>query len=247
MIEKHALEGMYMAPGTRFYRIASLSTIWVHVTIFEYQLPWVRVGQPVHLELPYWPGEVFHGKVIYLYPYVDPKTRQIRVRLEFPNPEIKLKPGMYGDVVIESGDGQTSTKTSEPSLLVPRDAVIDVGRREPIDGVEQHVGHAYVEVGPGRFEPRQVVIGEELENGELQILSGLKEDEAVVVSGQFELDGERKVKEANMRMLRGNDKKSEAASASSDRGGAATSPSDLSSDRPDDASRSAGSKPRKAP
>ena len=185
-----------MAPGTRFYRIADLSTIWVYVTIYEYQLPRVEVGQPVRLELPYRPGEVFRGKVIYVYPYVDPKTRQIRVRLEFPNPELMLKPEMYADVEIEEPAG-------ESSLLVPRDAVIDVGRRERIEGVERRVGYAYVRVGPGRFEPRLVAIGEEVEGGRLQVLSGLTEGEEVVVSGQFQLDSERKVKEANLRMFRG--------------------------------------------
>lgn len=196
VIEKHALEGMYMAPGTRFYRIVDLSTIWVYVTIYEYQLPRVEVGQPVRLELPYRPGEVFRGKVIYVYPYVDPQTRQIRVRLEFPNPELVLKPEMYADVEIEEPAG-------ESSLLVPRDAVIDVGRHERIEGVERRVGYAYVRVGPGRFEPRLVAIGEEVEGGRLQVLSGLAEGEEVVVSGQFQLDGARKVKEANLRMFRG--------------------------------------------
>jgi multidrug efflux pump subunit AcrA (membrane-fusion protein) len=197
VIEKHALKGMHMAPGTRFFRIADLSTIWVYMTIYEYQLPRVQVGQPVRLELPYRPGEVFRGKVIYVYPYVDPKTRQIRVRLEFPNPELKLKPEMYANVEIQAPPG-------ESRLLVPRDAVIDIGRRERIDGVERHVGYAYARVSPGRFEPRKVVIGVEVEDGGLQLLSGLKDGEAVVVSGQFQLDSERKVKEANLRMLSSN-------------------------------------------
>ncbi len=194
VIEKHALEGMHMAAGTRFYRIADLSTIWVYVTIYEYQLPLVQIGQPVRLTLPYRPGEMFRGKVVYVYPYVDQKTRQIRVRLEFPNPDLKLKPEMYADVEVVAPAG-------ESHLFVPRDAVIDLGRRQPIDGVEQHVGHAYVRLSPGRFEPRLVAIGEEVEGGQLQVISGLKEGELVVVSGQFQLDSERKVKEANLRML----------------------------------------------
>ncbi len=121
VVEKHALRGMHMDAGTRFYRIAGLSTVWVYVTIYEFQLPTVKVGQSVRLELPYRPGEVFAGKVIYIYPSVDARTRQVRVRLEFPNPDTELRPGMFGDVVIALGGDRSS-------LLVPRDSVIDVGQ-----------------------------------------------------------------------------------------------------------------------
>jgi len=144
--------------------------------------------------LPYRPGEVFEGKVIYIYPYVDPKTRQIRVRLEFPNPDLLLKPAMYADVKLE-------TPLAGKQVLVPQDAVIDIGTQKEIDGELRHVGYAYVKVGEGKFEPREVALGEELEGGRLQILAGLKPGEEVVVSGQFQLDSERRVKEANLAML----------------------------------------------
>ncbi len=194
VIEKHAFEGMYMEAGERFYRIADLSRMWVYVTVFEYQLRDVRVGQTARLSFPYRPGETFVGKVIYIYPYVDPKTRQIRVRIEFPNPDLKLKPAMYADVILES-------PIPGKHLLVDQDAVIDVGKRRIIDGVSHPVGQAYVMVEPGKFEAREVVIGEELEGGRLQVLSGLKVGEQVVVSGQFQLDSERRIKEANLAML----------------------------------------------
>ncbi len=194
VIEKHAFRGMYMEPGSRYYRIADLSTMWVYVTIFEYQLDDVQVGQTASLSLPYRPGDVFQGKVIYIYPYVDPKTRQIRVRLEFPNPDLRLKPAMYADVELE-------TPLEGKQILVPQDAVINNGRQKKIDGVLRHVGYAYVRVGEGQFEPREVVLGEELEGGRLQILAGLKPEEEVVVCGQFQLDSERRVKEANLAML----------------------------------------------
>ncbi len=194
VIEKHALRGMYMKPGERFYRIADLSKIWVYVTVFEYQLADVHVGQTAKLTLPFRPGDVFEGKVIYIYPYVDPKTRQIRVRLEFPNPDLRLKPAMYANVELEK-------HLVGKQILVPLDAVIDSGRTKEIDGESRHVGYAYAKIGEGKFEPRAVEFGEELEGGRLQILAGLKPGEQVVVSGQFQLDSERSVKEANLAML----------------------------------------------
>ncbi|MFQ5730559.1 MAG: efflux RND transporter periplasmic adaptor subunit [Planctomycetaceae bacterium] len=194
VIEKHAFRGMYMKAGEPFYRIADLSKMWVYVTIFEYQLPRIRVGQTVRLSSPYRPGEVFTGKIIYIYPYVDPKTRQIRVRLEFPNPNLRLKPEMYADVQIE-------LPIPGKQIFVPQDAVVDVGATKQVRGKQVRVGFAYVMVGPGKFEPREVQLGEELAGGRLQILAGLKPGENVVVSGQFQLDSERKVKEANLEMF----------------------------------------------
>ncbi len=194
VVEKHAFRSMYMKPGERYFRIADLSTMWVYVTIFEYQLDDVHVGQTAKLSLPYRPGELLTGKVIYIYPYVDPKTRQIRVRLEFPNPDLRLKPAMYADVELE-------TRLSGKHVLAPQDAVVYVGTQKKIDGKLRHVGFAYVKVGEGKFEPREVQLGEELENGRLQIIAGLKPGEEVVVCGQFQLDSERRVKEANMAML----------------------------------------------
>lgn len=193
VIEKHAYEGMHMKAGTPFYRIADLSTVWVYVYIYEYQLPSVQMGQPARLTLPFLPGEVFEGKVIYVYPNVDPKTRQIRVRLEFPNPELKLKPQMYANVEISAGRGQQTA--------VPLDAVIYTGDNEVVGNQPRRQGYAYVPVEPGKFEPRRVVLGEDLEGGRVGILSGLEDGEKVVVAGQFLLDAERKTQEANLRMF----------------------------------------------
>ncbi len=194
VIEKHAFEGMEMKPGDRFYRIADMSTVWAYVYIYEFQLPWVQVGQEARLTLPYRPGQVFLGKVVYIYPDVDEKTRQIKVRLEFPNPKQALKPEMYANVEI-------AAQPSGGNLLAPLDAVIYNGKHKQIEGHEQRVGFAYVELAPGQYDPREVLLGEEVGDGNLQILGGLKEGENVVVSGQFQLDSERRVKEANMRMI----------------------------------------------
>ncbi len=205
--EKHAFEGMYMKPGTRFFRIADLSRVWVYVYVYEYQLAWLSVGQAATLTLPYRPGQVFEGKVIYIYPDVDPQTRQIRVRLEFANPQLQLKPEMYGNVEIATQSGQRRA--------VPLDAIIYTGgaktwqgraptghRREAVVGAGRHrVGFAYLQVKPGKFEARETILGEDLEGGKVEVLAGLKDGDRVVVNGQFLLDSERKVKRANLAMF----------------------------------------------
>lgn len=193
VIEKHAFEGMYMKPGTRFYRIADLSKVWVYVYVYEYQLAWLQFGQPARLTLPFRPGEVFEGKVVYIYPHVDPRTRQIRVRLEFPNPQMDLKPEMYGDVEIAAESGRR--------VAVPSDAVIYTGAEKTWEGKPRRAGFAYVEIEPGKYEAREVVLGEDLEGGKVEVLSGLKDGQHVVIDGQFLLDTERKVKQTNLAMF----------------------------------------------
>jgi Cu(I)/Ag(I) efflux system membrane fusion protein/cobalt-zinc-cadmium efflux system membrane fusion protein len=182
--EKMALEGMYLMPGMRIYTIADLSRIWVYVDIYEYQLPWVRLGQPARMTLPYVTGREFVGNVIYIYPYLEPQTRVIKVRLEFENPDLELKPGMYANVKLESD-------LSREALLVPRAAYIDSGERKV----------AFVDRGGGKFTPRDIQTGVEAEDGMVEVLYGLDEGEVIVTSGQFLLDGESKMKEAVAKMM----------------------------------------------
>lgn len=182
--EKMALEGMYVMPGMRLYTVADLSRVWVYVDIYEYQLPWVYTGQPARMTLPYVTGREFIGKVIYVYPYLEPQTRVIKVRLEFENPDLELKPGMYANVKLES-------ELSRDALLIPRAAYIDSGERKV----------AFVDRGDGKFEPRDIQTGVEAEDGMVEVLYGLDEGEVVVTSGQFLLDGESKLKEAVAKMM----------------------------------------------
>lgn len=182
--EKMALEGMYVNPGMRLYTIADLSRVWVYVDIYEYQLPWIRVGQPASMTLPYTPGREFEGTVVYLYPYLEPQTRVIKVRMEFENPTLELKPGMYANVRLES-------ELQRDALLVPREAYIDSGTRQV----------AFVDLGNGKFAPRDIQVGVEAEDGLVEVLYGLDEGEVVVTSGQFMLDAESKLKEAVAKMM----------------------------------------------
>ncbi len=184
IVEKNARDGMHVTPGSKLYTIADLSRVWVYVDIYENEAPFVKIGQEAAMELSYLPGEVFRGKVIYVYPFVDTNTRTIKVRLEFENPHILLKPGMFADVRI-------STDLRRRGLTVPRAAVIDTGQRQL----------AFVALGGGRFEPRDVRVGLDLGDDHVEILSGLDEGEEVVTSGQFLLDSESKLREAVAKMV----------------------------------------------
>ncbi len=182
--EKMALEGMYVMPGMRLYTIADLSRVWVYVDVYEYQLPWIYVGQTARMSLPYVTGREFTGTVIYIYPYLEPQTRVIKVRLEFENPDLELKPGMYANVKLES-------ELARQALLIPREAYIDTGERKV----------AFVDAGNGKFKPRDIQTGVEAEDDMVEVLYGLDEGDVVVTSGQFLLDGESKLKEAVAKMM----------------------------------------------
>lgn len=186
VIAKHANEGMKVDPGMQVYRIADLSTVWVLVTVYEYQLPYVETGMKAKMSLPYIPGQSFEGEVIYIYPYLDKKTREVQVRMQFDNPGNLLKPGMFANV-------QLSNTLAAEKTLAPRSAVIDTGERQV----------AFVSRGEGKFEPRDVRLGIETGDGLVEIISGLKPGELVVTSGQFLLDSEAKMREALAKMIKG--------------------------------------------
>ena len=186
VIAKHANEGMRVDEGMQVYRIADLSTVWVMVTLYEYQLPFVQAGQRAVMTLPYIPGQEFEGKIIYVYPYLDATSRQVSVRLEFDNPTLLLKPGMYANVELRS------TLAGERALA-PRSAILDTGARQI----------AFVSLGEGRFEPRDVHVGVETVGGNVEILDGLRPGEMIVTSGQFLLDSETTIRESLVKMIRG--------------------------------------------
>jgi membrane fusion protein, copper/silver efflux system len=186
VIEKHANEGMKVDPGMRVYRIADLSKVWVQVTLYEYQLPYVQTGQSAVMTLPYIPGQRFEGKVVYIYPYLDKKTREVQVRLEFDNDNGLLKPGMFANVELKNTLARERT-------LAPREAIIDTGERQV----------AFVSLGEGKFEPRDVLMGIENGDGMVEVLDGLEPGEMVVTSGQFLIDSEANIRESLAKMIRG--------------------------------------------
>ena len=174
MINKQVFKGMFVEPQTKVYAIADLSAVWVHAEIYEYEVPFVRVGQSATLTLDAYPGESFHGQVTYIYPYMNKEARTLKVRLEFPNPGLRLKPEMYGAVVIRVDRGR--------KLAVPDQAVLDSGIRKIV----------FVAKGKGLFEPRQVTLGPKV-GSYYEVIEGLVEGERIVTSGTFLLDSESKL------------------------------------------------------
>ncbi len=184
VMKKHVLDGMEVKPGMPLYTIADLSTVWIQADIYESEMPWVDVGNKAEITLSYYPGESIQGKIDYIYPYLETKTRTIKVRLVFKNPELKLKPGMYTNVVIQ-------TAPVKDAIAVPQEAVLFSGKRTLV----------FVALGGGRFVPRDVNVGVESGDGYYEIKSGLKEGESIVLSGQFLLDSESRLQESIAKML----------------------------------------------
>lgn len=179
-------QGMYVQAGMPLLEVADLSTVWVDADIYQYELPWIKVGQPVTMTLDYLPGETFQGKIDYLYPYLKEATRTAKVRLRFTNPQLKLKPEMFAQVKIES-------PVVHSAVVVPADAVLDTGQKQ----------HVFIALGQGRFEPREVKLGVLGNDGMREVLAGLKGGEDVVTSAQFMLDSESRFREAVQMMMPG--------------------------------------------
>jgi multidrug efflux pump subunit AcrA (membrane-fusion protein) len=169
--------GMHIAEHEDVLVMADLSTVWILADVYEYELPLVKEGQEATLELSYYPGKTFTGKVMYIYPTIESSTRTTKVRFEFPNPGNKLKPGMYANVMLQTNLGER--------LSVAEDAVIDTGERKLV----------FVAKGDGYFEPREVKIGQKAE-GYYEVVDGLREGERVVRSAVFLIDSESRLKAA---------------------------------------------------
>jgi multidrug efflux pump subunit AcrA (membrane-fusion protein) len=181
VMTRNAYEQTYVTPQTEIYDIADLSTIWVYADIFEYEAPYVHVGQAAQMQLSYFPGKTYRGRVDYVYPTLDPKTRTIKVRLTFPNPGYELKPDMYADVQFTLNYG---TET-----LVPSQAVLNSGARQVV----------FISKPDGYFEPREIKIGDQF-NGQTVVLAGLKPGDTIVESGNFLIDSESRLGAAMQQM-----------------------------------------------
>lgn len=180
---KNALPGMRVMPGEELLQITDLSKIWVDAQLYEYQLSAVQVGQSTEIILPYNIGKVLRGKIAYVYPTLSGETRTARARIELPNPGLELKPEMYVDVRI-AGAQQAA------ALVIPTEAILDSGEQQTV----------FVALGEGRFEPRIVRTGVKDDSGNVEILDGLQGGEQVVISAQFMLDSESRLREALQKM-----------------------------------------------
>jgi Cu(I)/Ag(I) efflux system membrane fusion protein len=174
---KTAVEGMRLTPGDTPFEITDLSRVWGIADVYEPELPQVKVGMPAELTLGTYPGRTFLGRVAFIDPQVDPKSRTVKVRVELPNPKGELKPEMFGEMLLKS---QTRW-----GLVVPIDAVLDSGARKIV----------FVALGDGRFEPREVETGSNLGES-VEIRSGLKLGEAVVTRANFLVDSESRLRAA---------------------------------------------------
>lgn len=181
---KNVVQGDYVKAGSPTYKIADLSNVWVIGKVFESDVPYLQLGQEAQMELDYLPGRVYRGRVTYIYPYLEPGTREVPVRMEFHNPGYDLKPGMFATIKLQS-------KIADRAVLVPAMSVIDTGERKI----------AYVLREPGKFEPRRLTTGVRTDNDEIQVIHGLAPGEKVVASGQFLLDSESRLREATLKML----------------------------------------------
>lgn len=187
VIQKHVPEGGYIKPGETVYGIADISTIWVYGELYEYEAPWLHLGQEATMSLAYEPDVTYTGKVTYIYPYLDAKTRTLRVRLEFQNTDdFALKPDMWANVTLSSA-------TSHDALVIPERAVIRTGKKSI----------ALVALVGGFFEPRDLQLGRQA-GEDVEVLSGLAEGERVVTSAQFLINSESNLQSAIAKMLRGN-------------------------------------------
>ena len=165
-------EGIFIKPATEVMSLADLSTVWLQAEVFESQSEWVAEAQSAEARLNYLPGEVFNGRVDYVYPLLDPVTRTLQVRLRFDNPGERLKPNMYAHVTIFG-------KSHPGALSIPREALI---RGAGTDRV-------VVALGDGKYVATEVISG--IESGEwVEIISGLEAGDEVVTSAQFLIDSE---------------------------------------------------------
>jgi Cu(I)/Ag(I) efflux system membrane fusion protein/cobalt-zinc-cadmium efflux system membrane fusion protein len=177
------LEGMAVKPGMEAYHIADLSSLWLSVEVFEDQVAWIGTGTPADVTFAYFPGETFRGTVSFLEPEFSEKTRTLRVKLEVPNPRRRLRAGMFATVMFQP-------VAAREALTVPSLSVLRTGQRNVV----------VVDLGGGRFGPREVVLGYQ-GAGLVEVIEGLSEGEIVVTSAQFLIDSEASLPESIQKML----------------------------------------------
>jgi len=192
VLEKIALAGARFAPGDVLFKLADLSTVWVQADVAEQDQGVLRVGQPARVNVDAYPGAVFSGKISFIAPVLNPQTRTVRVRVELPNRDARLRPAMFASVQL------TAQKSPAAVLSIPASAVIDSGTRQLV----------LVQVASGRYAPREVKLGQRADDY-VEVLEGLVQDEQVVTRANFLLDAESNLRAA----LGGMSKESASASA----------------------------------
>ncbi len=178
VLKREALPGKYVEPGTILYEVADLSTVWISADIYESEVAAVTLDQPASVTFAAYPGETFEGTVSYIYTTLNTEARTVRVRLEMPNPGLRLKPGMFGTVTLRTDAART--------LVVPKEAVLDTGLRQLV----------FLDRGEGAYVPYPVKLGRRSQDS-VEVLEGLKEGDRIVTSANFLLDAESKLASAS--------------------------------------------------
>jgi len=179
VMEKMVFKGQNVMAGMDLYKIADLSTLWVLADIYQYELPWVKVGQRADVELSYLAGKTFQGTVTYIYPTVNMETKTAKARVVVRNTaSLDLKPEMFATVKITS-------PVVVDAVAIPNQAIIRSGERNI----------AVIALGGGYFDPREIRLGV-MADGFVQVLDGIKEGEKIVTSSQFLIDSESNLKAA---------------------------------------------------
>jgi membrane fusion protein, copper/silver efflux system len=175
VIDKIALQGQYVNVGDPLFNIADLSKVWVEAEVYESDFSFIKIGQKVDIDSQSYPGKTFKGRVSFIYPFLDPKTRTVKVRVEIANPGLKLKPDMFVKATVKIPLGDV--------LCVPVSAVMYDGKRQVV----------WQETKPGMFVPRDVKVGARVGDN-VQILSGLMRGDKVAASGGYLIDSEAQLK-----------------------------------------------------
>jgi Cu(I)/Ag(I) efflux system membrane fusion protein len=178
VMKREALPGKYVEPGTTLYELADLSTVWISADIYESEVAAVTLNQPASVTFAAYPGKAFRGTVSYVYSTLNAEARTVRVRVEMPNPGLRLKPGMFGTV--------TLVTDAAKMLVVPKEAVLDTGLRQLV----------FMDRGEGAYAPYPVKLGHRSQDT-VEVLEGLKEGDRVVTSANFLLDAESKLTSAS--------------------------------------------------
>lgn len=172
---KNVVQGARVSPGEAPYEITDLSGVWVMADAYESDLARIRVGMEATLTLPSYPNRFFQGRVAFIDPLLDPKTRTTKVHLHFANPKRELKPEMYGEVTLEG--------VAQEGMRIPADAVIRAGTKDVV----------FISRGDGKFEPRVVQLGSK--NGdEIEVTGGLEQGQEVVTRANFLVDSESQLR-----------------------------------------------------
>jgi Cu(I)/Ag(I) efflux system membrane fusion protein len=174
---KNVLKGLFVQAGSELFQLADLSTVWVLVDVSEAELGRVRLGQAATFETSSAPGQRYTGKVQFINPVINSGSRTLQARVELPNPRLELRPGLFGDVTLETGAAE--------AVVIPADALVDTGEHR----------YVFVDRGGGRFEPRAVRTGAS-GGGKVAVLDGLAAGERVVTKASFLLDSESRLRAA---------------------------------------------------